>query len=131
MQKQAALNFAQNRLNKLLTTIPNSDFATLVKDYSATGKYDIGSEIDDNDLSKLFNFAYDRTEGATLSRVNLSDINIDVNNLQPGADGTYSSKLNQYEVKPLSTYSSYGATYGLAEIIPGYKLHMKIIGKDV
>jgi hypothetical protein len=131
IQKAAALNFVNNRLNNLITTIPDSTFTSLIKNYSSTGKYDVNDEIADVDLSKIFNFAYDRTEGAILSRVDLSQIDININDLKPSDDGQYNDAINQYEVKPLTTYSSYGGTYGLAEVIPGYKLHAKIIGKDV
>jgi hypothetical protein len=131
IQKQAALNFAQRHLNQLLTVIPDTDFTKKIIDYSANGQYDVNDEIGANDLSQLFNFAYDRTEGAILSKVDLSNIDINVNDLKPSESGDYDNALNQYEIKPLSTYSGYGATYGLAEIIPGYKLHLRITGKDV
>jgi hypothetical protein len=131
-RKETALSFIQGRLQSLLIPIlEKSSFINLIKNYSSTGKYDVGNEIEANDLGKLFNFSYDRTEGAILSRVNLNDVNIDVNNLQAGKDGNYNPNINQFEIKPLSTYSSYAATYGLAEVIPGYQLHVKIIGKDV
>jgi hypothetical protein len=131
-QKQAALSFAQGRLHDLLNVAEDtSAFVKMIKDYSPTGTYDINQEIKAEDFSKLFTYDYDRTEGAILSRVNLNDININIDNLQAGNNGDYDARVNQFEKKALSTYSSYGATYGLAEILPGYQLHAKIIGKDV
>jgi hypothetical protein len=134
MLSELGLSFIQKKLNDYLIVNKDSDFAKDIVDYSNTGKkYDVGQEILDKDLSSLFKFNYDKTQGAIISddNVNLDDIDVNVDQLKATDDDTYDSENILTETKSFSEYDGYGGTYGLAEFMPGFKLHAKIINKDV
>jgi hypothetical protein len=134
MLSELGLSFIQKKLGDFLIANTESDFAKNIVDYSNTGKkYDVGQEILDKDLSSLFKFNYDKTQGAIIDddNVNLHDIGVNVDQLKATDNDTYDDENILTETKSFSEYDGYGGTYGLAEFMPGFKLHAKIIGKDV
>jgi antitoxin component YwqK of YwqJK toxin-antitoxin module len=133
MLSQLGLTYIQNKLNDFLLVNTESDFVKSMKDYSNTGKYDVGNEIVDKDLGTLFKFGYDKTQGAIISddSVNLNDVGINIDNLQATDSTEYDQGNMLFETKDFTNYNGYGGTYGMAEFMPGFKLHVKIINKDV
>jgi hypothetical protein len=127
-QLKAVLTYAENILNEKLTTKDDGIFVGFMKDYTANGKYDVGSEVDENDLQYLFDYQYDKTVGADFSEYLLDDI--------PAIDAT----LGQYDQDVLSritvnqsftSLEDAASSYGIADVLPGYQLHVKIDGKNV
>ena len=96
--------------------------------YGPTGTSPFSSfNLDANDLQYLFNYRYD------------TQPNYDYEHYLDNTDREYipnsedydSALLDQlYCKKEFSTYTSGTNNYGLAEILPGYVLHVKVIGMD-
>jgi hypothetical protein len=127
-QLKAVLSYTESILNDKLTTKSEGTFVGFMKDYAADGKYDVGSEVDENDLQYLFDYQYDKTVGADFSEYSLDDIpTIDVTLGQYDQDVLGRITINQ----PFTNLEDAASSYGIADILPGYQVHVKIDGKDV
>jgi hypothetical protein len=136
MLSELGLSYIKSKSNEVLTVSVTPGFASNIIGYADTAQYEVGDEIESEDLSGLFTFSYDQVQGAILSddSVNLSDIGVNVDELQPIEDSTEydSSDSTMFAVnKNFTEYDGYGGTYRLAEFMPGFKLHTRIVSKDV
>lgn len=122
------LSYAETSLNKTLTTIDDGCLVNMIKDYSPTGKYDVNQEINANDLCHVFNYQYDITANVNIGEYN-PELEYDMDNTSSSTD--YDQDLLGTVSQPLSSLTNCANAYGLAEIYPGYRLHTKIINKDV
>jgi hypothetical protein len=120
-----ALSYIENAMNTRLSLSSNCATAiNLIKEYSSTGKYTQGSEIDKNDLQYFFNYQYDPSYGALLTTPKFD--------YSSPVSGDYDYQHLNFQTQNLSTYSiNNGPSYQLGEILPGYTLHAKILNEDV
>jgi hypothetical protein len=134
-KKHIALSFAEKQMgtnNLSYNENTNIDVPGLLKDYSSNGKYDVGSILDFDDVSKLFSYNYDKTFGVDLSNYGIND----VSNIQP-FDGDYETDFGVYEKQSFDKYSvldenaNVVADFEQNDILPGYKIHFRIANKDV
>ncbi len=118
------LSYASTSFCDTLTVNQGFDALKLLADYSDNGQGLTVSDtpLSDEQITKLFNFKYDLTEGCDFSDYRVWDID-------PSTEGgdipsTVVEKLSV--TKPLDTFSGYSANFGKNEIYPGYKLNVKI-----
>lgn len=120
-----ALSYLESNLNTRLTiTSDTKNAINLMKEYSANGKYSIGSEIDKNDLQYFFNYQYDPSYGALLNTPKFD--------YSTPISGDYDTDHLIFQNQQLTSYNiNNGPSYETSEILPGYTLHAKIIKEDV
>ena len=99
----------------------------IFKDYNSNNiGYSKGSSIKPEDMSKFFDFTYSKVQGCDYANEFFLD------DIEPTESGEYNKDTlsNIYEVKSLDTFDSAYATYGLAEILPGFTLNARIKDLD-
>lgn len=118
------LSYASTSFCDTLTVNQESDAIKLLADYSDNGQGLIASDIQlsDEQVTKLFNYQYQLTEGCDFSDYRAWDI------APSSEDGDIPSTIvDKLSVtRPLDTFNGYSANFGKNEIYPGYKLNVKI-----
>jgi hypothetical protein len=125
-----------NALNVLIDAIKtknleqNSDltvqaaFLKNVINYTKTGSLKAGDEIPTNFVGNLCTYNYNRCYGAPLDefKEDISDVT--------ATAGTHSTEANNLIKLNFIGYNGDGSTFGMAEILPGYTVHLKIDSMD-
>jgi hypothetical protein len=132
-KKQIAIQYLSQQMtldNLMVNDDPTVDVPGKLKDYSATGKYDVGSELSSDDAAKMFLYNYDKTFG-----VDLSDYGINTNDIKPTIGDYDINDIGLNDKQSFDTYNVAGDTangvFKQNDILPGFKAHFKIIDKDV
>ncbi|GMO15308.1 MAG: hypothetical protein Ta2E_06140 [Mycoplasmoidaceae bacterium] len=120
-----ALQYAESKLNDTLVVANPNLLLDKLSIYSSTGIYDKGSELSDSDIGDIFTYDYDLTQGSVLSRPTCDYLNA------TSDTDVFNVNLKMSITRPLTSYTSANsATFGVSEILPGYKLHVKLADID-
>ncbi len=118
------LSYASTSFCDTLTVNQEFDAIKLLADYSDNGQGLIASDtqLSDEQVTKLFNYQYQLTEGCDFSDYRAWDI------APSTEDGDIPSTIvDKLSVtRPLDTFNGYSVNFGKNEIYPGYKLNVKI-----